>query len=84
MTKIIKIQWLSEFWDKGYKSEINHILVREKLQGFRIISPPRYEQVLVWKTTDKHRKAMKRGYNKILYNQHQRQNYCISYNKEIV
>ena len=47
----------------------NHVMVREKLNGFSII-PSRYEKdVLIWKTRDKYRKEMKRGYSKILYNQ---------------
>ncbi|HET7644325.1 MAG TPA: hypothetical protein VFK40_12515 [Nitrososphaeraceae archaeon] len=41
--------------DKGYDSEENHILVREKLNGFSII-PPRYEYVPVWKTKGTYRR----------------------------
>jgi hypothetical protein len=35
--------------DKAYDSEDNHVLIREKLNGFSIM-PPRYEDVPVWKT----------------------------------
>ncbi|HEX5187072.1 MAG TPA: hypothetical protein VFV86_09305 [Nitrososphaeraceae archaeon] len=45
--------------DKGYDSEENHVMVREKLKGFSII-PPRYENVPVWKTRGRYRKEMKR------------------------
>lgn len=69
ITKISKIKKLSiVVADKAYDSEDNHILVRDKLHGFSII-PPRYEQVPVWKTRGKYRKEMKRNYDKILYNQ---------------
>ena len=70
ITKISKIKRLSVVVaDKAYDSEENHVLVREKLKGFSII-PPRYNEVPVWKTRGKYRKKMKRiGYNKILYNQ---------------
>jgi hypothetical protein len=51
--------------DKGYDSEDNHVLAREKLDGYSIISP-RYEQVSIWKTRGKYRKEMKRDYSKIL------------------
>ncbi len=44
--------------DKGYDSEDNHVLVREKLDGYSIISP-RYEQVSIWKTRGKYRKEKK-------------------------
>ncbi len=67
VTRISKIKPLSAVVaDKGYDSEENHVLVREKLHGFSIM-PPRYEKVPVWKTRGKYRKEMKRGYNKILY-----------------
>ncbi|HEY7572966.1 MAG TPA: transposase [Nitrososphaeraceae archaeon] len=53
--------------DKGYDSEENHLLVRE----FTCISiiPARYEHVPIWRTHGRHRKEMKRGYSKFLYNQ---------------
>jgi hypothetical protein len=44
--------------DKGYDSEDNHVLVREKLDGYSIISP-RYEQVSIWKTRGKYRTEKK-------------------------
>ena len=69
ITKISKIKPLSVVVaDKAYDSEDNHLLVRDKLKGFSII-PPRYNDVPVWKTRGKYRKKMKRGYNKLLYNQ---------------
>ena len=44
VTKISKLKSLSVVvGDKAYDSEDNHILVREKLNGFSII-PTRYEQ----------------------------------------
>ena len=62
MKKISKIKPISVVVaDKGYDSEDNHILVREKLNGFSII-PPRHEKdVSIWKTCGKYRKEMKRG-----------------------
>ena len=43
ITKISKIKPLSVVVaDKAYDSEDNHILIREKLNGYSII-PPRYE-----------------------------------------
>jgi hypothetical protein len=54
--------------DKAYDSEENHVLVREKLSGFSIISS-RYENVPIWKTRGRYRKEMKCGYTKILYYQ---------------
>ena len=56
--------------DKGYDSEDNHVLVRERLHAYSII-PPRYQEVpvRVWKTHGRHRKQLKRGYPKALYNQ---------------
>ena len=63
ITRISKIKPLSVVVaDKAYDSEDNHVLVREKLNGFSII-PARYEKdVPIWKTHGKYRKEMKRGY----------------------
>ena len=69
MTRISKIKPLSVVFvaDKGYDSEDNHVMVREKLKGFSVI-PSRYEKnEPIWKTRGKYRKEMKRGYSKILY-----------------
>ena len=55
--------------DKAYDSEDNHVMVREKLRGFSVISPRHERDVPKWKTRGKYRKEMKRGYSKILYNQ---------------
>jgi hypothetical protein len=68
--------------DKAYDSENNHVLVREKLHGFSIM-PPRYEQVSVWKTRGKYRKEMKRGYNKILYHQRNKDETIVSVIKRL-
>jgi hypothetical protein len=54
--------------DKGYDSEDNHVLVRERHRAYSII-PPRYQDVPVWKTNGRYRKKMKHGYPKPLYNQ---------------
>jgi hypothetical protein len=69
VTKSAKIKPLSiVVADKGYDSEENHELVRDKLHGYSII-PPRYQEVPIWKTYGRYRKQMKRGYLKPLYNQ---------------
>ncbi len=69
MTRIAKINPLSVVVaDEGYDCEENHILVRENLNGFSI-RQPRYENVSIWKTKGRYRKEMKQVYNKILYNQ---------------
>lgn len=54
--------------DKGYDSEENHVLVRERHRAYSVI-PPRYQDVPVWRTRGRYRKKMKRGYLKPLYNQ---------------
>ena len=54
--------------DKGYDSEVNHEFVREHLNAVSII-PARYEDVPVWRTHGRYRKQMKRGYDKKLYSQ---------------
>jgi hypothetical protein len=84
ITRIAKINPLSVVVvaDKGYDSEENHILVREKLNGFSII-PSRYENVPIWKTKGTYRKEMKRGYNKILYNQRNKDETIVSVIKRL-
>ena len=52
--------------DRGYDSEENHIMVREKLGAFSVI-PARNEDIPIWKTHGRYRKQMKRGYSKTLY-----------------
>jgi hypothetical protein len=42
--------------------------VRVYLYAFSVI-PARYEHVPIWRTHDRYRKQMKRGYSKLLYNQ---------------
>jgi hypothetical protein len=69
VSKTSKIKPLSvAVADKGYDSEENHVLVRDKLHAYSII-PPRYQDVPIWKTHGMYRKEMKRGYLKPLYNQ---------------
>ena len=83
VTKISKIKSLSiVVADKAYDSEDNHVLVRDKLHGFSVI-PPRYENVPVWKTRGKYRKEMKHGYNKILYNQRNKDETIVSVIKRL-
>ncbi len=53
--------------DKGYDSEQNHVMVRERLRSYSIIRP-RYRNATIWKTLGRYRKQMKRGYQKISYN----------------
>ena len=59
ITRISKIKPLSVVVaDKGYDSEDNYVIVREKLKGFSVI-PSRYEHVPIWKTRGKYRKEKK-------------------------
>jgi hypothetical protein len=83
VTKISKLKSLSVVVaDKGYDSEENHVIIREKLNAFSVI-PSRYEQVPVWKTHGRYRKEMKRGYNKILYNQRNKDETIVSVIKRL-
>jgi len=83
VTKISKIKPLSVVVaDKGYDSEDNHVMVREKLKAFSVI-PSRYENVSIWKTKGKYRKEMKRGYSKILYNQRNKDETIVSVIKRL-
>jgi hypothetical protein len=83
ITRISKIKPLSVVVaDKGYDSEDNHVMVRERLKGFSVI-PSRYEHVPVWKTRGKYRKEMKRGYSKILYNQRNKDETIVSVIKRL-
>ena len=68
VTRISKIKPLSVVFvaDKGYDSEDNHVMIREKLKGFSVISPRHEKDVPIRKTRGKYRKEMKRGYSKIL------------------
>jgi hypothetical protein len=68
--------------DKAYDSEDNHDLVIETLHGLSIM-PARYEGVPVWKTHGRYRKGMKRGYNKILYNQRNKDETIVSVIKRL-
>ena len=82
-TRIAKIKSLSVVVaDKSYDSENNHVLVREKLNGYSVI-PSIYENVPIWKTRGKYRKEMKRGYNKILYNQRNKDETIVSVIKRL-
>jgi hypothetical protein len=68
--------------DKGYDSEYNHVLVRERLSACSII-PPRYQKVPIWKTRGKYRKQLKRGYSKPLYNQRNKEETIMSVIKRL-
>ena len=83
VTRISRIKPLSVVVaDKGYDSEDNYVIVREKLKGFSVI-PSRYEHVPVWKIRGKYRKEMKRGYSKILYNQRNKDETIVSVIKRL-
>ena len=83
VTRISKIKSLSVVVaDKAYDSEDNHVLVIGKLHGLSIM-PARYEGVPVWKTHGRYRKGMKRGYNKILYNQRNKDETIVSVIKRL-
>ena len=65
-------------------NEDNHVIVREKLNGFSII-PSRYEKdAPIWKTRGKYRKEMKRGYSTILYNQRNKDETIVSVIKRLL
>ena len=68
--------------DKGYDNEDNHLLVRENLHAFSVI-PARYEHVPIWRTRGRHRKQMKRGYSRLLYNQRNKDETIISVIKRL-
>lgn len=83
VTKSAEIKPLSiAVADKGYDSEENHELVRDKLHAYSII-PPRYQDVPIWKTHGRYRKQMKRGYLKPLYNQRNKDETIISVIKRL-
>ena len=84
ITRISKIKPLSVVVaDKAYDSEDNHIMVREKLNGFSI-TPSRYEKdVPIWKTRGKYRKEMKRGFSKILHSQRNKDETIVSVIKRL-
>ena len=64
-------------------NEDNHVMVREKLKGFSVISSRHEKDVPIWKTRGKYRKEMKRGYSKILYNQRNKNKTIISVIKRL-
>ena len=68
--------------EKGYDSEDNHLLVRERLHAFSII-PARYEHVPIWRTHGMYRKQVKRGYSKLLYNQRNKDETILSIIKRL-
>jgi len=83
LTKMSKIKKLSAaVADRGYDSEQNHVLVRQKLGGYSIM-PARNEQVPIWKTFGGYRKKMKCGYNKLLYHQSNKDETIISVIKRL-
>ena len=58
-------------------------MVREKLNGFRIILSRYEKDEPIWKTRGKYRKEMKRGYSKILYNQRNKDETIVSVIKRL-
>jgi len=68
--------------DKGYDNEENHVLVREDLKAYSIITP-RYRYVPIWRTHGRYRKQMKRGYLKPLYNQRNKDETIVSVIKRL-
>lgn len=64
---------------KGYAGEDNHVLVLQKLNGYSIIHE-RNENVPLCKTRGRLGKKMKRGYNKLLYHQRNKDETIINYN----
>ena len=57
ITRISKIKPLSVFVaDKGYESVDNHVMVREKLNGFSVISPRHEKDVPLSKTHGKQKR----------------------------
>ena len=84
ITRISKIKPLSVVVaDKGYDSEDNQVMVRDKLMGFSVISPRHEKDVPIWKTRGKYRKEMKRGYSKIMYNQRNKDEIIVSVIKRL-
>src|SRR6476620_12683191 len=69
--------------DRGYDSEENHIMVREKLGSFSVI-PARNEDIPIWKTYGRYRKQMKRGYSKTLYHHRNKDETIISVIKRLL
>jgi Transposase DDE domain len=68
--------------DRGYDSEENHIMVREKLGSFSVI-PARNGDIPIWKTYGRYRKQMKRGYSKTLYHHRNKDETIISVIKRL-
>jgi Transposase DDE domain len=68
--------------DRGYDSEENHIMVREKLGSFSVI-PARNEDIPIWKTYGRYRKQIKRGYSKTLYHHRNKDETIISVIKRL-
>jgi hypothetical protein len=68
--------------DRGFGSEDNHLLVRESLHSFSIISAS-YVHIPIWRTHGKYRKQMKRGYSKILSHQRNKDKTIISVKKRL-
>ena len=68
--------------DKGYDSEDNHILIRERLHAYSVI-PARYDGTPIWKTQGRYRKQMKRRYSKLLYSQRNKDETIVSVIKRL-
>ncbi len=83
VTKMSEIKKLSAVVaDRGYDSEDNHVLVRQKQGGYRIL-PARNVEVPVWKIRGRYRKKMNRGYSKLLYHQRNKEETIISVIKRL-
>ena len=65
-------------------NEDNHVIVREKLNGFRIILSRYEKDEPIWKTHGKYRKEMKSGYSTILYNQRNKDETIVSVIKRLL
>ena len=79
ITKTSEILLLSvvDVGDRGYDSEKNHIMVREKLGAFSFI-PIRNEDVPICKTHGRYGKLVKLVYSKTLYHQRNKDETIVS------
>ena len=64
-------------------NEDNHVIVRKKLNGFRIILSRYEKDAPIWKTRGKYIKEMKSGYSTILYNQRNKDETIVSVIKRL-
>ena len=63
--------------DKEYNSEENNVIIIEKLNGFSVI-PSNMKMYYYGKPMEGTEKEIKRGYNKILYNQRNKNETIVS------